>query len=142
MDLDDSHVSSPISVTRSAWRWWRETAVREGHSAATRKLLIAVCEFVRDSTPQRRRQRYGDADYDWDHRVNTTSAALNWRDRLLGVFHSPYQPTEYILLHEMLHLKHRSRVDDSRLILHTAEFKAEEKRFRDYGDAKLWLRRI
>jgi hypothetical protein len=102
MDLDDSRVSSPISVTRSAWRWWRETAVREGHSAATRKLLPALCEFVRDSTPERRRQRYGDADYDWDHRVNTTSATLSCRDRLLGVFHSPYQPTEAALFREML----------------------------------------
>jgi SAM-dependent methyltransferase len=102
MDLDDSRASSPISLTRSAWRWWRDTAVREGHFAATRKLLIALWVFLRDSTPERRRQRYGDADYDWDHRVNTTSAALSWRDRLLGVFHSPYQPTEAALFREMI----------------------------------------
>lgn len=57
---------------------------------------------MRDSTPERRRQRYGDAEYDWDHRVNTTSAAVGWRDRLLGVFHSPYQPTESVLFHEMI----------------------------------------
>jgi len=102
MDLDDSRSPSQISLLRSAWRWWRNTAVRAGHFAATRKLLIALWEFVRDSTPERRRQRYGDADYDWDHRVNTTSAAVSWRDRLLGVFHSPYQPTEAGLFHEML----------------------------------------
>ncbi len=70
--------------------------------AATRQLLAALWEFVRDSTPERLRQRYGDADYDWEHRVNTTSAAVGWRDRLLGVFHSPYQPTESALFHEML----------------------------------------
>ncbi len=58
--------------------------------------------FLRDSTPQRERQRYGDVGYDWDYRVNTTSAALGWRNRLLGVFHSPYQPTEPTLFHEML----------------------------------------
>ena len=63
---------------------------------------MAVAEFVRDSTPERRRQRYGDAEYDWEHRVNTTSAAVGWRDRLLGVFHSPYQPTEAALFHEMI----------------------------------------
>jgi len=77
--------------------------VREGCVAATQELLAAVWEFVRDSTPERRRQRYGDAEYDWDHRVDTTSAALGWRDRLLGVFHSPYQPTEPALFREMLH---------------------------------------
>jgi len=102
MDLEDSRAPSQISLSRSAWRWWRNTAVRDGHFAATRKLLIALWEFVRDSTPERRRQRYGDADYDWDHRVNTTSAAVSWRDRLLGVFHSPYQPTEAGLFREML----------------------------------------
>lgn len=77
-------------------------AAGEGRVAATRRLLSALAEFVRDSTPERRRQRYGDADYDWDHRVNTTSAAVGWRDRLLGVFHSPYQPTESVLFREMI----------------------------------------
>ena len=58
--------------------------------------------FLRDSTPEQRRRRYGDVEYDWDHRVDTTSATVGWRDRLLGVFHSPYQPTEPALFHEML----------------------------------------
>ncbi|MGA2021221.1 MAG: hypothetical protein ABSH02_11575 [Candidatus Sulfotelmatobacter sp.] len=91
-----------ISVSRSAWRWWKNLAARDGRVAATRQLLSALFEFVRDSTPERRRQRYGDAEYDWDYRVNTTSAAVGWRDRLLGVFHSPYQPTEAALFHEMI----------------------------------------
>src|ERR1700691_5447899 len=94
--------SPRISVSRSVWRWWNDIAEREGRVAATRQLLTALTEFVRDSTPQRRRQRYGDAEYDWDHRVNTTSGAVGWRDRLLGVFHSPYQPTEAGLFHEMI----------------------------------------
>jgi SAM-dependent methyltransferase len=98
----DPSASSRISLSRSAWQWWKEVAARRGRLTATRQLLIAVWEFVRDSTPERRRQRYGDADYDWEHRVNTTSAALSWRNRLLGVFHSPYQPTEASLFHEML----------------------------------------
>jgi len=50
--------------------------------------------------------------------------------------------TSYILFHEMLHVKHRSRVHDSRRIVHTREFKADEKRFRQYEEAKLWLDRI
>jgi SAM-dependent methyltransferase len=91
-----------VSVRHSAHRWWSEIAARDGHIAATRQLLHRLFEFFRDSTPQRRRQLYGDADYDWEHRVNTTSAAVSWRDRLLGVFHSPYQPTESALFHEMI----------------------------------------
>ena len=70
--------------------------------AATREVLASTWEFLRDSTPARQRQRYGDADYDWDYRVNTTSGAVGWRDRLLGVFHSAYQPTEPGLFGEML----------------------------------------
>ena len=62
--------------------------------AATRRLAGVLWEFARDSTPDRLRQRFGDAEYDWDYRVNTTSGAVGWRDRLLGMFHSAYQPTE------------------------------------------------
>jgi len=112
MDRIDCRASSPVSMSRSARRWWNNLAGREGRLAATRKLLVALWEFVRDSTPERRRQRYGDADYDWDHRVNTTSAALSWRDRLLGVFHSPYQPTEADLFREMIEaLREQTHLD-------------------------------
>lgn len=75
---------------------------RTGRLTATRALLRSVWEFVLDSTPSRQRQRYGDADYDWDHKVNTTSGAVGWRERLVGVFHSAYQPTEPALFREML----------------------------------------
>lgn len=91
-----------LSVMRAAGRYWSDLAARDGRFAATRALFSALWQFARDSTPARLRQRYGDADYDWDHRVNTTSAAVGWRDRLLGVFYSPYQPTEPTLFHEML----------------------------------------
>ena len=104
--------SPPISISRSAWRWWSNLAGQEGGLAATRHLLVALWEFLRDSTPERLRGRYGDADYDWEHRVNTTSAAVSWRDRLLGVFHSPYQPTEASLFHEMLEaLREKTHAD-------------------------------
>jgi hypothetical protein len=89
-------------VWSSAWQWWKELARRDGRMKATRQLLMALAEFARDSTPERQRQRYGDAEYDWEHRVNTTSGAVGWRDRLLGVFHSPYQPTDSVLFHEMI----------------------------------------
>jgi len=102
MNGNNNSASPRISLSRSVRRWWKDMAAREGRVAATRRLLRVLAEFVRDSTPERRRQRYGDAEYDWDHRVNTTSAAVGWRDRLLGVFHSPYQPTESVLFHAMI----------------------------------------
>lgn len=67
-----------------------------------KQFISTLWEFARESTPSRRRQRYGDVDYDWDFRVDTTSATVGWRDRLLGHFHSPYQPTEPPLFREMI----------------------------------------
>jgi SAM-dependent methyltransferase len=86
-------------------------------------------EFLRDSTPQRLRQRFGDADYDWDFRVNTTSGAVRWRDRLIGMFHSEYQPTDPAAFHEMLDgLRQRA---DSR-----AHFDFRDFTFVDLGSGK------
>jgi len=94
--------TAQTNLVRAARRYWTDLASRTGRLAASRVLFAALWEFLRDSTPARLRQRYGDADYDWDHRVNTTSGAVGWRDRLLGVFHSAYQPTEPALFREML----------------------------------------
>jgi histone methylation protein DOT1 len=82
--------------------WWRQNVAEMGTAATARQFVTELWGFLRDSTPEQRRRRYGDVEYDWDHRVDTTSATVGWRDRLLGVFHSPYQPTEPALFHEML----------------------------------------
>jgi hypothetical protein len=111
MDRNYSRLPS-IRLSRSAWCWWNDIANREGWLAATSQLLAALWEFLRDSTPERRRQRYGDVGFDWDHRVDTTGAAVGWRDRLLGAFHSPYQPTEADLFHEMFEaLREQTHLD-------------------------------
>jgi SAM-dependent methyltransferase len=97
-------------------RWWRNVSSYEGRYLATRRLFGVLWEFVRDSTPERLRQRFGDADYDWDYRVNTTSGAVGWRDRLLGQFHSAYQPTEPAAFHEMLNTLQQSPTPDHTVI--------------------------
>ena len=91
-----------ISVLQTAWQWWRYAAAYEGYFPATSRLFGVLWEFARDSTPERLRQRYGDADYDWDYRVNTTSGTVGWRERLLGELHSAYQPTDPTLFKEMM----------------------------------------
>lgn len=82
--------------------WWKETSARDGVASAARRLTGELYDFLRDSLPDRRRQRYGDIDYDFDFHVNTTGATVGWRDRLLGHFLSPYQPTEPALFHQMI----------------------------------------
>lgn len=91
-----------LSVLRTAWQWFTYAASCEGYVPAAKRLVGVLWEFVLDSSPERLRARFGDADYDWDYRVNTTSGAVGWRDRLLGQFHSAYQPTDPTTFHEML----------------------------------------
>jgi len=83
--------------------------LRRGFIRGTGDLLASLWEFARDSTPSRLRSRFGDADYDWDYRVNTTSGAVGWRDRLLGTFYSLYQPTEPSAFKEMIETLQQTR---------------------------------
>lgn len=85
-------LENEIHLTGAFRQWW----IREREHATPFKVLHQLLgiswEFLRDSLPSRRRQRYGDADYDWQFRVDTTSATVSWRTRLLGLLNSPYQP--------------------------------------------------
>ena len=49
---------------------------------------------------------------------------------------------EYVLYHEMLHLKHQPRIVNGRRIYHTLAFRAEERRFERYEQAIALLDRI
>jgi hypothetical protein len=82
-----------------------------------------------------KRTRYILGRYDATHNVIFIS-------RIFDVPNLPPYVVEYVLFHEMLHLKHRSRVHDSRVMVHTPEFKADEKTFRYYEKAKLSLKLI
>jgi SAM-dependent methyltransferase len=82
--------------------WWSENRVRAGILPTARTLASIAWEFVRESMPDRVRQRFGDMDYDWEHHVDTTSANLSWRARFIGLLNSSYQPIEPPLFQEML----------------------------------------
>ncbi len=116
---DVGRLSAHLSV------WWKQKRSQTGllHTLVSLKSLL--WEFAVDSLPNRRRQRYGDAEYDWDYRVNTTSATVGWRDRLLGLLHSPYQPTEPALFHEILEA-----------LIHAAAIDPQEFVFIDLGSGK------
>jgi len=91
---------SPLRIAR---RRWRETAAAGGPWTATRELAADFWYFLRDSTPARRRARYGDVDYDFDTGADTTAATVGWRSRLAAaVSGAPYQPSEPELFAEML----------------------------------------
>ena len=54
----------------------------------------------------------------------------------------PSYGVEYIVYHEMLHLKHPVKLRGSRRCVHSAEFRAEEKLFPHVGKAKQFLKRL
>lgn len=61
------------------------------------------------------------------------------------IFDHPAMPRyvlEYIVYHEMLHLKHPVKLRGSRRCVHSAEFQAEEKLFPRASEANAFLRRL
>jgi len=61
------------------------------------------------------------------------------------VFDHPRIPrfaVEYIVYHEMLHLKHPVRLRGSRRCVHSSEFQAEERMFPELEQAKQFLQRL
>jgi predicted metal-dependent hydrolase len=49
---------------------------------------------------------------------------------------------EYVLYHEMLHVKHPMKLAACGLQSHSPAFRKEEKRFRQYAKARSVLRRL
>jgi predicted metal-dependent hydrolase len=61
------------------------------------------------------------------------------------IFDHPAVPAyvlEYIVYHEMLHLKHPVKLRGSRRCVHSAEFQAEERLFPRAADANAFLKRL
>jgi hypothetical protein len=49
---------------------------------------------------------------------------------------------EYVLYHEMLHIKHRPRVVNGRRLFHTPAFRADEERFTRFDAAMDWFEKF
>jgi predicted metal-dependent hydrolase len=62
--------------------------------------------------------------------------------RIFDHFAVPHYVLEYIVYHEMLHLKHPVKLRGSRRCVHSAEFQAEEKLFPRAEDANAFLKRL
>ncbi len=86
-------------------------------------------------TWSRVRARNSLAHYDPAHNAIVVS-------RVFDHFQVPRYAIEYIVYHEMLHLKHPVRLRGSRRCVHGPEFHAEEKLFPKLEEAKLFLKRL
>ena len=86
-----------------AWEWVRETVRVRGVSGAFRYYAAGAFELLRDLTPGRRRSRYGDIEYDFDHGVDTTWATVRLRTRIRELLSGgQYQPSEPELFRQIL----------------------------------------
>jgi hypothetical protein len=81
------------------------------------------------------RSRRNLAHYDPAHNTIVVS-------RIFDHFRVPRYAVEYIVYHEMLHLRHPVKLRGSRRCVHGPEFQAEEKLFPDLDRAKAFLKQM
>ena len=63
-------------------------------------------------------------------------------NKILDSESTPPLAVEFVMYHEMLHVKHKPRIINGRRIFHTPAFRTEEKRFAYYEEAIAWLERL
>ncbi len=86
-------------------------------------------------TWSRRRTRTILGHHDGVHDTIVISKTLDSKD-------VPEWFVEFILFHEMLHIKHPARLINGRRYYHTKAFRSEEQRFPLYAEAQDWLDRF
>jgi hypothetical protein len=90
------HPSSPLI-------WLRDSLRHRGLSGSLRYYVREFMDMLRDLTPERRKSRYGDIDFDFDHGVDTTWATVSLRTRMREwLSGGQYQPSEPALFHEII----------------------------------------
>ncbi|MGA2904414.1 MAG: class I SAM-dependent methyltransferase [Candidatus Korobacteraceae bacterium] len=95
--------SKPPSDSGSALAWVRDSLRHRGISRTLRYYARELVDLLRDLTPARRKSRYGDIDFDFEHDVDTTWATVSLRTRVREwLSGGQYQPSEPVLFREML----------------------------------------
>jgi len=95
--------SSPPPNSTSVLTWVRDSLRHRGIAGTLRYYSRELVDLLRDLTPARRKSRYGDIDFDFEHSVDTTWATVSLRTRLREwLSGGQYQPSEPALFREML----------------------------------------
>jgi len=91
------------SDSGTALAWVRDSLRHRGISGTVRYYSRELVDLLRDLTPARRKSRYGDIDFDFEHHVDTTWATVSLRTRVREwLSGGQYQPSEPVLFREML----------------------------------------
>jgi len=112
MDDADSNLSSsaPASPANSVLgprqilaRHWRESVRYYGLPRYLLNLAGSVWLALLELLPQRRKARFGDLDYDWEHGMDTTRSNVSFGTQLLaGMAGRPYFATEPWLFEQIM----------------------------------------
>ena len=86
-----------------AFTWLRDSLQHRGLAGSLRYYGRELLDMLRDLTPERRKSRYGDIDFDVDHGVDTTWATVTLRTRVREwLSGGQYQPSEPLLFREII----------------------------------------
>jgi SprT-like family len=98
-------------------------------------------EYFEDALP---RPRLGWSRKPWRRTLGHFDPALNQivLSKDLDREKVPQYVVEYVLFHEMLHVKHPIKFARCRLTSHSKNFREEEKRYKNYARAQTFLRRL
>lgn len=112
MDDRDSNLTRaahavPAAGSFSSWqafvRHWRESVRYHGWWRSLRELASAIWNALLELRPSRRKTRFGDLDYDWEHSVDTTRSNVGASTQFLtGVVARPYFATEPWLFEQIM----------------------------------------
>jgi SAM-dependent methyltransferase len=101
--MNNSNITNRFPLGRIALDWFRDSMRYRGVTGTLAEFGERIWEFARDLTPERRRSRYGDLQFDFDHGVNTTWSNVGLRTRVREIFAGEkYQPIEADQFHEMM----------------------------------------
>ena len=95
--------SLSFSKRRAFARHWRESVRYHGLPRYLREFAGAVWDALLELLPSRRKARFGDLDYDWEHSVDTTRSNVGFATQFLtGITARPYFATEPWLFEQIM----------------------------------------
>jgi len=95
--------SGKPSDSGNALTWVRDSFRHRGIAGTVGYYSRELVDLLRDLTPARRKSRYGDIDFDFEHNVDTTWATVSLRTRVREwLSGGQYQPSEPMAFREML----------------------------------------
>jgi len=118
MDDPDSNLTRPAHAFSragpfSSWRalalHWRQSVRYFGWWRSARELAGSIWGALPELLPSRRKARFGDLDYDWEHSVDTTRSNVGFGTQFLTcVMARPYFATEPWLFQQIMDALARS----------------------------------